>query len=105
MEDGKAVKLPECLSVEQDTEDSRFKLANDWFRCLKADAHDVFTEDILYHKKKLFFLLDANQKKTINQEETKILMKRKECEVYVMKQFLELFLIKVFFDSNVYLMT
>ena len=29
MEDGAAAKLRECLLVGQDTEDSRFKLAND----------------------------------------------------------------------------
>ena len=51
MEDGAAAKLQECLIVGQDTEDSRFKLANDRLRVLMADAHHVFAADILYHKK------------------------------------------------------
>ena len=50
MEDGAAAKLQECLLVGQDTEDSKFKLANDRLRVLMADA-DIFAADILCHKK------------------------------------------------------
>ena len=49
MENGAAAKLQECLLVGQDTEDSRFKLAND--RVLMGDIHDIFVAGILYHKK------------------------------------------------------
>ena len=39
-ENGVATKREECLIVGQDTEDLRFKLANDRIRILMADAHD-----------------------------------------------------------------
>ena len=39
MEDRAATKLQECLLVGQDTEDSRFKLANHKPRVLMANAH------------------------------------------------------------------
>ena len=39
-ENGAAAKLEECLMVGQDTEDLRFKLANDRIRVLMADTHD-----------------------------------------------------------------
>ena len=51
MEDRAAAKLQECLLVGQETEDSRFKLANDRLRVLMADPHNIFAVDILYHKK------------------------------------------------------
>ena len=51
MEDEAAAKLQECLLVGQDTEGSRFKLANNRLRVLMADAHDIFAAGILYHKK------------------------------------------------------
>ena len=51
MEDGAAAKLQECLLEVQETEGSRFKLANDRLRVLMADAHDIFAADILYRKK------------------------------------------------------
>ena len=70
--DGAAVKLQECLLVGQDTEDSRFKLANDRLRVLMADAHDVFVADILYHKKCYSCYLTQIRKK-YSQEETKVL--------------------------------
>ena len=41
MEDGARARLQECLLVGQDTRDSRFKLANDRFRVLIADAPDI----------------------------------------------------------------
>ena len=105
MEDGAAAKLQECLRVGQDTEDSRFKLANDRLRVLMADAHDIFAADILYHKKCYSSYLTQIRKKQYSQEETKVLNERKECEVYVMKRFLELFRKKVLIDRNAYLMT
>ena len=72
IEDGAAAKLQECLLVGQDTEDSRFKLANDRLRVLMADAHDVFVADILYHKKCYSCYLTQIRKK-YSQEETKVL--------------------------------
>ena len=39
----------------------------------------------------MLFLFDTNQKKRYSQEGTKILNEQKECEVYVMKRFLQLF--------------
>ena len=56
-----------------------------------ADAHDIFAAYILYHKKCYSFYLTQIRKKQYSQEETKVLNERKECEVYVMKRFLELF--------------
>ena len=50
MEDEAAAKLQECLLVGQDTEGSRFQLANDRLRVLMAAAHDIFVADILYYK-------------------------------------------------------
>ena len=41
MEDGAAARLQESLLVRQDAGDSRFKLANDRFRVLIADAPDI----------------------------------------------------------------
>ena len=64
MEDGAAAKLQECLQVGQDTEDSRFKLANDRLRVSVSDAHDIFATDILYHKN-VILLIDPNQKQMI----------------------------------------
>ena len=64
MEDGGAAKLQGCLLVEQDTEDSRFILANDRLRALMADGHHIFTADILYYKK-CYSSFDPNQKKAI----------------------------------------
>ena len=91
MEDGAAVKLQECLLVGQDTEYSRFKLVNDRLWVLMADAHDVFAADILYHERFYSSYLTQIRKKRYSQEKTKVLNERKECEVYVMKRFLELF--------------
>ena len=101
IEDGAAAKLQECLLVGQDTEDSRFKLANDRLRVLMADA-DIFAADILYHKKCYSSYLTQIRKKQYSQEETKILNERKECEVYVMKRFSELFRKKILIDRNAY---
>ena len=84
MEDGAAVKLQECLLVGQDTEYSRFKLANDRLWVLMADAHDVFTTDILYHERFYSSYLTQIRKKRYSQEKTKVLNERKECEVHVM---------------------
>ena len=42
-----AAELQECLLVGQDTEDSRFKLANDRIRVLMADAYGIFAADIV----------------------------------------------------------
>ena len=70
-----------------------------------ADAHDIFAADILYHKKCYSSYLTQIRKKRYSQEETKVLNERKECEVYVMKRFLELFRKKVLIDRNAYLMT
>ena len=56
-----------------------------------ADAHDVFTADILYHERCYSSYLTQIRKKRYSQEKTKVLNERKECEVYVMKRFLELF--------------
>ena len=53
----------------------------------------------------LLFLFEPNQKIWYSQEETKVLNERKECEVYVMKRFLELFLKKVLIDRHPCLMT
>ena len=64
-----------------------------------------FTSDILYHKKCYSSYLTQIRKKRYSQEETKVLNERKECEVYVMKRFLELFRKKVLIDRNAYLMT
>ena len=50
MEDGAAAKLQECLLVGQDTEGSRFQLANDRLRVLMATAHDIFAADIFIIK-------------------------------------------------------
>ena len=105
MEDGAAAKLQECLLVGQDTGDSRFKLANDRFRVLMADAHEIFAADILYPKNVILLIWHKSEKKRYSQEETKILNKQKEYGVYVMKRFLELFCKKVLIDRNVYLMT
>ena len=65
MKDGVAVKPQGCLLAGQDTEDSRFKLANDRLRVLMADAHDIFAADILYHKKCYSFYLTQIQKNDI----------------------------------------
>ena len=65
MGDGAAAKLQECLLVGQDTGDSRFKLANDRFRVLMADAHEIFAADILYPKKCYSSYLTQIRKKTI----------------------------------------
>ena len=105
MEDGEAAKLQKCLLVGQGTEDSRFKLANDRLRVLMADAHDVFTSDILYHKKCYSSYLTQIRKKPYSQEETQVQNEGKEWEVNVMKIFLELFRKKVLIDRNGYLMT
>ena len=77
MEDGAGVKLQECLLVGQDTENSRFKFANDRLRILMADMHDVFAADILYHKKCYSYLTQIG-KKLYSQEETKIQNARKK---------------------------
>ena len=90
------------LLLKQDTEYSRFKLANDRLRVLMADAHDIFAADILYLKKCYSFYLTQIRKEQYSQEETKILNERKECEVYVMKKNLKL--LNVLIDSNAYLM-
>ena len=87
------------------TEDSRFKLVNDRLKVLMADAHDIFVADIFYHKKCYSSYLNQIRKKRHSQEETKVLNERKECEVYVMKRFLELFRKKELMDRNTYLMT
>ena len=105
MEDRAAAKPQECLLVGQDTEDSRFKLANDRLEVLMADAHDIFVADIFYHKKCYSSYLNQIRKKRHSQEETKVLNERKECEVYVMKRFLEFFRKKELIDRNTYLMT
>ena len=47
MEDKAAAKLQGCFAKIQDTEDSTFKLVNDWLRVLVADTHDVFAADIV----------------------------------------------------------
>ena len=70
-----------------------------------ADARDIFTADILYHKKCLSSYLTQIRKKRYSQEQTKVLNERKECEMYVMKRFLEIFRKKEFIDRNAYLMT
>ena len=41
LEDGAVAKIQECLLVVQDAEYSRFTLANDRIRVLKADAYDI----------------------------------------------------------------
>ena len=56
-----------------------------------ADANDVFVADILYHERFYSSYLTQIRKKRCSQEKTKVLNERKECEVYVMKRFLELF--------------
>ena len=56
-----------------------------------ADARDVFAADILYHERFYSSYLTQIRKKRYSQEKTKVLNERKECEVYVMKRFLELF--------------
>ena len=56
-----------------------------------ADSHDVFAADILYHERFYSSYLTQIRKKRYSQEKTKVLNERKECEVYVMKRFLELF--------------
>ena len=66
-----------------------------------ADAHDIFAADISYHKKFCSYLTQI-RKKRYSQEETKILNERKECEVYVMKRFSELFRKKILIDRNAY---
>ena len=71
---------------------------------LMADAHDIFAADILYYKKYFSSYLTQIRKTIYSQEETKILNERKECEVYVMKSFSELFRKKVFIDRNAHLM-
>ena len=63
MEDEAAAKLQERLLVGQDTEDSRFELANNRLRILMADAHDIFAADILYHKRCYSFYLTQIRKK------------------------------------------
>ena len=74
-EDGASAKLEECLLVGQDTEDSRFKLANDRVTVLIADAHDIFAADILYHKKFYSHLTQIRKndivKKKLRPERTK----------------------------------
>ena len=56
-----------------------------------ADAHDVFAADILYHERFCSSYLTQIRKKRHSREKTKVLKERKECEVYVMKRFFELF--------------
>ena len=77
MEDGAAAKLQECLLVGQDTEYSRFKLVNDRLWVLMADAHDVFTVDILYNERCYSSYLTQIRKKRYSQEKTKVLNKWK----------------------------
>ena len=79
MEDRVAAKLQECSLVGQETEDSRFKLANDRLRVSMADAHHIFDVDILCHKKYSSSYLTQARKKRYSQEEIKILNERK-CE-------------------------
>ena len=105
MEDGAEAKLRECLVLGQDTENSRFKFANDRLRVLMADAHDIFAANILYHKKCYSFYLTLIRKKRYCQEDIEIIKDQKDNEVYVMKKFLDLFHKKVLIDRNAYLMT
>ena len=88
MENGASAKLQECLLVGKDTKDSRFKLANDKLRVLIGDIHNIFVAGILYHKKCFSSYLTQIRKKRYSQEKNKTLNKRKECEVYVLKRFL-----------------
>ena len=60
-----------------DTEDLRFKLANDRLRVSMADAYDIFSADILYHKKCYSYYLTQIRKKQYSQEEITVRNNRK----------------------------
>ena len=52
----------------QNTEDSRFKLANDRLRVLMADAHDIFAADILFRKKWYSYLTQIRKNDIVKKE-------------------------------------
>ena len=60
-----------------DTEDLRFKLANDRLRVSMADAYDIFYADILYHKNVILIIWHKSEKKQYSPEEIKVRNNRK----------------------------
>ena len=105
MENGGAAKLQEYLLVGQDKEDSRFKIINDRLEVkVHIEIHMIFSLQVSCIIKTVLLIWHKSEKQ-YSGEENKNLNERRQCEVYVMKGFFELFRKKTLIDRNAYLMT
>ena len=81
MEDKAAARLQECLVLGQDTERSRFKLANNRRRVLMAVVRDIFAAYISYQKTVIILIWPKLENQCYSQEDIKILKEQKKCDV------------------------
>lgn len=96
MEDKAAARLQECLVLGQDTEGSKFKLANNRRKVLMVVVRDIFVAYISYHKTVIILIWLKLENHWYSQENIKILKEQKNVIyiMYVMKKYLESFLKK-----------